>query len=156
MSFKNLFKIYSIFFSIFLFIPNLFIPVFITNQNIELKETKYINQNIYGSSLMWPIPGYTRISSTFGRRTSPTSGASSYHQGIDIPAPAGSNLISPCNAIVSFIGFNGSGGYSISLKSNNLEFIYHHVSPEYIISKGDYVLARSNNWICWTQKCLWR
>lgn len=37
--------------------------------------------------------GYTRISSYFGKRKSPTSGASSSHSGIDIPAPQGTNFI---------------------------------------------------------------
>ena len=38
-------------------------------------------------------------------------------------------------------GFKGSGGYSIILKANNLQFIYHHVSPNYIISIGSLVNA---------------
>ncbi|HJJ14424.1 MAG TPA: hypothetical protein OIM42_06185 [Clostridiaceae bacterium] len=31
--------------------------------------------------------GYNTISSPFGRRSSPAKGASSFHKGIDIPAP---------------------------------------------------------------------
>ena len=27
----------------------------------------------------WPIPGYTKVTSPFGKRDSPTAGASSYH-----------------------------------------------------------------------------
>ena len=38
-------------------------------------------QIIFGSNTKyaWPIPGYTSISSPFGKRTAPTSGASTYH-----------------------------------------------------------------------------
>ena len=85
--------------------------------------------------------GYTRISSYFGKRSSPTAGASSFHQRIDIPAPAGTSLVAVFSGIVTYIGFNGSGGYAIHLENNNLQFIYHHVSPNYIIDIGDYVYS---------------
>lgn len=39
------------------------------------------------SKFTWPTPGYNTITSYFGYRTAPTSGASSYHSGIDIAAP---------------------------------------------------------------------
>lgn len=35
----------------------------------------------------WPLLKHHTISSYFGFRISPTTGASSYHSGIDIPAP---------------------------------------------------------------------
>ena len=47
-------------------------------------ETFHYNSN---SKFSWPLFGYYYISSYFGYRTSPTTGASSYHSGIDIPAP---------------------------------------------------------------------
>ena len=34
---------------------------------------------------------------------------------------------------------SGSGGFSITLKSGNLQFIYHHVNPHFIISVGQHV-----------------
>ena len=33
------------------------------------------------------LHGYTTITSYFGKRTAPTTGASTYHSGIDIAAP---------------------------------------------------------------------
>lgn len=142
MSFNNLSKTFIPFLSIILIIPTLFIPTIADNSDLET-----ITPEIYGSFDMsnslfyWPIPGYTRISSYFGKRTSPTAGASSFHKGIDIPAPSGSNLVAVFNGTVNFIGFNGSAGYSIHIKSNNLQFLYHHVSPNYIVKIGDYVCA---------------
>lgn len=140
--FSHYSKYFIIFFiSIVIFIPNLFIPVITNYENIEITSSKESPQNftMNTSYFSWPIPGYYRISSPFGRRISPTSGASSYHLGIDIPAPVNTKLIAPCSAIVTFIGFKGSGGYTIILKNNHLEFIYHHVSPNYMIKKGDNV-----------------
>ena len=143
MSFKNLFKIFLGISTFIIFVPHLFIPVIATNEinsnTNSIEEKRTISYEIKGSKFLWPIPGYTKISSPFGKRNSPTAGASSFHQGIDIPAPPGTALISPCDATVNSIGFKGSAGFTISLKSSNLEFLYHHVSPNYIVSKGDKV-----------------
>ena len=63
--------------------------------------------------------GYTQISSFFGKRTSPTSGASSSHSGIDIPAPQGTNFIAVADGEITFRDFLGAGGYTITLSFNN-------------------------------------
>lgn len=138
---SNYSKFFIIFILIIVLIPNLFIPTMsfsdFNNTGTEKIMSYY---NISKSEFCWPIPGYTKISSYFGKRNSPVAGASSYHLGLDIPAPEGTNLVAPIDSIVSFIGFNGSGGYAIILKKENLQFVYHHVSPNYIIQKGNTVL----------------
>lgn len=96
----------------------------------------YGNQNY-----AWPIPGYTSISSYFGKRNAPTAGASTYHKGIDIPAPEGTNLIASCDGTITFVGFLGGGGYTITLStSDGLKISYCHVSPNYIVSEGDSIV----------------
>lgn len=52
--------------------------------------------------------GYTKISSYFGKRESPTSGASSYHSGIDIPAPEGTKFIAIADGKITFARFLGA------------------------------------------------
>ena len=142
MSLNSLSKTIIPFVSIILIISSLFIPTIANNSNIIITKPEISGKlEIYNSSFCWPVPGYTRISSYFGKRNSPTAGASSFHQGIDIPAPSGTNLVAVFDGIVSFIGFNGSAGYSIHIKNNNLEFFYHHVSPNYIIKVDNYVYA---------------
>lgn len=142
MSLNNLSKTFIPFVAIIVIISSLFIPIIAINFNLEIINPEILGRfDISSSSFYWPVPGYTRISSYFGKRNSPTAGASSFHQGIDIPAPAGTNLVAVFNGLVSYIGFNGSGGYSIHIKSNNLQFIYHHVSPNYIIKIGDFVYS---------------
>lgn len=143
MSFNNLYKPLIILLFFFLLIPVLFIPSFssnISNNSIE-GDTPSYSFNLSDTSLVWPTPGYTRINSYFGKRSSPTKFASSFHLGIDIGAPDGSNLVAVTDSIVTYIGFNGSAGYSIHLKSNNLEFFYHHVDPNYMININDIVKA---------------
>ena len=84
--------------------------------------------------------GYTRISSYFGKRTAPTAGASTYHKGVDIPAPEGTTLIAPCDGEITFIGFLGGGGYTITLTTTEyIKISYCHVSPNYIVAKGDQI-----------------
>ena len=127
--------IFSILICIF-FIPTITFGT--TPPNAEIDSSQlffYGNQNF-----AWPIPGYTRISSPFGKRNAPTSGASTYHKGVDIPAPEGTNLIATTNGKITFTGFLGGGGYTITLTTqDNLKISYCHVSPYYIVSEGDII-----------------
>jgi len=51
----------------------------------------------------------------------------------------GSTLIAIISGEISYLGFNGAGGFTITLKSNNFTVSYCHVSPNFIINVGDYV-----------------
>lgn len=83
--------------------------------------------------------GFNTITSNFGYRTAPTSGASAYHGGIDIAVPAGSNIIAACSGKVTFTGFYGAGGYTVTITNNNLSISYCHVSPTFLVYTGQYV-----------------
>lgn len=140
---SSIYKQLISFITLIILIPILFIPTFGANieKNTIIPNTSSYSIEMSPSGFVWPTPGYTRINSYFGRRSSPTKFASSFHQGIDIGAPAGSNLVAVADAYVTALGFQGSGGYSIVLKNNNLSFIYHHVDPNYIIKVNDIVKA---------------
>ena len=58
---------------------------FMSEENIILPENIFLNFS--NSKFLWPTPGHTTITSYFGKRNAPTSGASTYHSGIDIGAP---------------------------------------------------------------------
>ena len=142
MSINSLLKSVIPFVSIILIIPTLFVPTLYNIQNLEIINPEFSsNFDISNSIFYWPIPGYTRISSYFGKRNSPTAGASLFHQGIDVPAPAGTNLVAVFSGTITYIGFNGSGGYAIYIENDNLQCIYNHVSPNYIIDIGNYVYS---------------
>ena len=83
--------------------------------------------------------GYTRISSYFGKRNSPTGGASSSHSGIDIPAPQGSKFIAVHDGKITFRDFLGGGGYTITLSFDNYKVTYCHCDPNFIVQVGDEV-----------------
>ena len=116
----------------------------IFNQETNSSNNHYFQSNI-NDNFFWPIPGFSRISSYFGKRTSPATGASTYHSGIDIPAPEGTALYSTLSGIISYTGFKGSNGHTIIISSGNYNIIYGHVSPNYIvlknqpINKGDLI-----------------
>ena len=101
----------------------------IIGEDIEISE--------YGFA--WPIPGYNKITSYFGKRNLPTQGASSYHKGIDIGAPEGTVLIAVADGKITYTGFLGGGGYTITLSIEDMKITYCHVSPTFIVEVGQKV-----------------
>ena len=69
--------------------------------------------------MLWPAPGITQINSYFGKRQAPTNGASTFHKGIDIGAPEGYEFVAVTDGIITFVGFLGGGGFTITLTDNN-------------------------------------
>ena len=100
-----------------------------SNFNINERDI-YISSNGFA----WPIPGFTKISSYFGLRTSPTSYASSFHYGLDIPAKEGTYFLSSISGIVVYVGFKGSGGYTIIIENDKTRVIYCHISPNFLVN----------------------
>lgn len=90
-------------------------------------------------SMIWPLPGYSRISSYFGYRTSPTAGASSNHRGIDIPAPYATPIIAAlAGTVVASTYGTAQGNYIMIDHGNNNYTIYEHCSS-FAVSTGTYV-----------------
>ncbi len=91
-------------------------------------------QTIYDSSsytgkFMWPATQGHSISSDFGPRVSPTAGASSYHQGIDIPCPLGSDVVAAESGTVVISQYSNSAGYYIMIDhGNGVSTVYMHNS----------------------------
>lgn len=129
----------------------LFVPVLYCYNFNSIDTPGYSESfDIISSKFVWPIPGYTYISSYFGKRTSPTAGASSYHSGLDIPAPEGTYLFAVDDGYISFASWGAGGGYTIVLNSTNFpdfSFSYCHVSPTMFVSVGDTV--NQNNALEW-------
>ena len=126
---------------IFIMIFTIFICIFF----IPTIQADFIN-SVVGEEIVisnlgftWPIPGYNVITSYFGKRNSPTAGASSYHKGLDIGAPEGTILIAAVDGEITYLGFLGGGGYTITLTSNNMKITYCHVSPNFVVQVGQNV-----------------
>ena len=130
-------KLFIIFFILLLIFTTFFTTLSFPTANTNLLFSNNITISSYGFA--WPIPGYTKITSPFGKRNSPTAGASSYHYGTDIGAPEGTNLIAIDDGKISFLGFLGAGGYTLTLSFNEFKITYCHISPNYLASEGDTV-----------------
>jgi len=103
----------------------------------------------YGK-LAWPIPARHHVSSYFGRRTAPTYGASTYHEGIDIGISSGTRVICAADGVVAAVGSSGARGrYVLVRHANGLTTRYQHLSKS-LVKRGQRVLrgqtiARSGN-----------
>ena len=67
----------------------------------------------------------------FGKRNAPTIGASTFHKGIDIGAPEGFEFVAVNDGTITFVGFLGGGGYTITLtdlSTQNRKYTIHILS----------------------------
>lgn len=138
---------FNISYCLFLFIIvfTLFICIFFLPFSSSFPETFGISNSINypidisNCDFVWPIPGYSKITSPYGKRNLPTVGASSFHKGIDIGAPEGTNLFAIIDGKITFVDFFGGGGYTITLTHDNIKITYCHVSPNFIVNVGDTI-----------------
>ncbi len=101
--------------------------------------TTYKTQNIGDIKFIWPCPASGRITSNFGSRTSPTKGASSNHQGIDVGAPTGSNIIAAAGGTVVVSTYSYSAGnYVMVNHGGGVYTVYMHAS-KLLCKVGDTV-----------------
>lgn len=66
-------------------------------------------------------------------------GASSNHSGIDIGATENTKIYAVLGGIVTFTGFKGAGGYTITIKNNEFDISYCHVSPNFLVTENDII-----------------
>ena len=95
-----------------------------------------------GGSGGWLVPcSYTSITSPFGNRNSPTSGASSYHQGVDLDTGTGDPVYASRAGVVTVAGWgNAAGNYVQINHQDGFSSIYIHLSS-YCVSAGQIVSA---------------
>ena len=130
--------------TIFISIISVLIFLSVSEENDLEKNDDIIfsdNSTYYfsNSNFFWPLPGFHRITSPFGKRVSPTTGASSSHSGIDIPAPQGTKFVAVNDGIITFRQFLGAGGYTITLSFDNYKISYCHCDPNFIVEVGQKV-----------------
>ena len=89
-------------------------------------------------TFIWPLSG-GRISSYFGRRKSPTAGASSNHKGLDIATPTGSAVYASSGGVVTSAGWAGGYGYAVVIRHpDGHSTRYGHLS-KILVSVGQSV-----------------
>jgi len=109
-----------------------------TPSEIQTESESEENSTVQ-NQFLWPLVGYTRISSGFGTRRNPISGEVEFHTGLDIPAPAGTPIFAAQDGYVTFSEWTGESGYTIILyHGNGYSTLYSHAST-YHVEKGDFV-----------------
>ena len=88
----------------------------------------------------WKVPcTYRQLSSPFGKRESPTAGASSNHQGIDLAGPEGTPIYATKSGVVTVNGSSKSAGIYVTIRHDNTySSIYMHLSRS-AVKKGQTV-----------------
>lgn len=99
-----------------------------------------------GGIMAWPVPGYTRITSSYGMRTHPITGIYKLHTGVDLGAPIGANFIAAADGMVVKAGYNSAYGNMVIIDhGGGISTLYAH-GNEIIaklgqpVKKGDIIL----------------
>ena len=94
------------------------------------------------SGYLWPLTGYTNLSSLYAGRIDPFTGRPATHSGIDIPAPRGTPIKASKSGVVITSAYN-SGGYGqyvvISHGDGDSTLYAHMVQNSQTVSVGDTV-----------------
>jgi len=94
-------------------------------QAMQESQRKYV-----GGTILWPVDVKNRvISSGFGNRTSPITGRPEFHNGVDIPAPYGSNIYAVNDGTVILATYSaGYGNYIVIDHGGGITTMYAHCS----------------------------
>ncbi len=94
-----------------------------------------------GGAFVWPCPASTRVTSDFGARVSPTSGASTNHMGIDVGAPYGADIVAAAAGTVRSVNYSSAAGNYVMIDhGGGVYTVYMHASSVNV-SKGQTVSA---------------
>lgn len=96
-------------------------------------------QEINGDLFRKPIRARWYKSSSFGWRASPFTGARSYHSGVDMACPIGTNIYAALPGKVTATGYNSTyGNYVIIAHHSGYKTLYGHMSA-ILCHTGNYV-----------------
>ena len=105
--------------------------VMLTRQNLS--------EEYLGGIMMWPVPGYTKITSQFGMRLHPILHVYKIHTGIDIGAPYGANFVAANDGVVIKAGMNSAYGNMVVIDhGGGVSTLYAHGS-EILVTLGQTV-----------------
>jgi len=96
-------------------------------------------------TLMWPSNASHTVTSVFGQRTSPITKKAEFHQGIDIGAGYGTNILAADSGTVIISTYSSSyGNYVVIDHGNGMTTLYAHMSQRKVseganVTKGQVI-----------------
>lgn len=119
----------------------------LTYKDFDMQLLQNVDENIefqgdfspVEGQFLWPVPGYTRISSKFGPRIHPITGKNSYHRGIDIPAPRGTTVVAVQDGVVVSAGYSFAEGNVLVLRHSFGYTKYAHLD-RFLVKVGQQVV----------------
>ena len=97
------------------------------------------NNNAGSTSWIRPC-NYVKVTSPYGFREQPTAGASRFHQGIDLGAPAGTTIVASRAGTVTSAGYSNSLGWYVTINhGDGFSSMYGHMLGPAYVSSGSYV-----------------
>ncbi|MDR0957847.1 MAG: peptidoglycan DD-metalloendopeptidase family protein [Clostridiales bacterium] len=114
----------------------------LAREEAEKKARASLAEKYTGGIMQWPVSGYHTISSGYDYRVDPISGKThSFHTGIDIPAPKGTDITAASSGKVILAEYYGGYGYAVVIDhGGGISTLYGHNS-KLVVSVGDYVNA---------------
>ena len=106
----------------------------IENEIRALAIVEAFGEDYVGEEMIWPTPGYTRITSQFGMRTHPITGLYRLHTGTDVGAPVGANFIAMASGVVVKAEYNIAYG--------NMVIIDHGGGVQTLYAHGSEIIAK--------------
>ncbi|MHB8881674.1 MAG: M23 family metallopeptidase [Thermodesulfovibrionales bacterium] len=104
----------------------------------EIKDFLSQQRDIYvATPAGWPVEGH--VTSSFGERVHPRSGAPDFHSGIDIASEPGNPVRATADGIVSFSGWSGGGGNLVVLEHGFGFSTYYAHNKMVIVKVGQKV-----------------
>lgn len=88
-----------------------------------------------------PVEG--EVSMTFGDRVHPVTKEKMEHNGIDIKAPEGTDVVSSITGTVTDVGFDSEKGNYIVVENGNVKTLYAQLATS-SVKKGDAVTAKQS------------
>jgi murein DD-endopeptidase MepM/ murein hydrolase activator NlpD len=114
---------------------------------LEIQRLLYEDLQTYESSIEMHLRNFPTlmpiedgvITSWFGDRTDPITGVNSFHEGVDIPAPAGTPILAAGGGTVTFSDWRGAYGNVVFIDhGDGLQTRYAHTS-ENLVAEGERV-----------------
>ena len=89
-----------------------------------------------------PCPDYERISDPYGERTHPVTGEKRRHNGVDLAAPSGADVLAAADGAVYRRGFDAeNGNYVVLWHGDSGQMTYYTHCRDILVSEKDQVSA---------------